>query len=153
MMNKPEDKIEAEQASMMWQKLCAINQRLLLARAVENKLYTYQIGYPNENQLKMLKSLNDETVMLNFVKSQLEEAITRYFSQEITLADLDNQQKTLNISIPQNDTATLPVTNLTTPIAPALSTSAQAPVVSGSLHLSKPPVPPNPEEAAKPKDP
>jgi hypothetical protein len=122
-MNKPDDKVDAEQASMMWQKLCAVSQRLLLARAVENKISTFQMGHPDENKQKLLKSLSDEMVMLNFVKSQLEEAITRYFSQEVTLADYDTPPKGVNFSLPNNELATVPITNLTTPVAPAINPS------------------------------
>jgi hypothetical protein len=115
-MSKNEERVDAEQASVIWQKLCAVSQRLLLARAVETKVLSSQIGYPDPNKHKLLKSLSEEMVVLSFVKSQLEEAVTRYFSQEISFNS--EVAGTDSFVIPSTESMTFPLTHLSTPIMP-----------------------------------
>ncbi len=113
---KTDEKVDAEQASMIWQKLCAINQRLLLAKAVNNKLWNSHLGNPEESKHKLLKSLQDETAILNFIKLQLEESLVRYFANEVALNDIEAIQ---DISIPlTTSTAAFPVTHLETLVRP-----------------------------------
>jgi hypothetical protein len=132
-MSKNEERVDAEQASVVWQKLCAVSQRLLLARAVETKVLGSQLGYPDANKHKLLKSLSEEMVVLNFVKSQLEEAVTRFFSQEISLnseAGIDGSVMSCAVRIPSTETMTFPLTHLSTPIMP--STGSDQPSQSSS---------------------
>jgi hypothetical protein len=106
-------------AKLMWEKLCLTYQRLLLAKAVQEKLSDSQIREPDATKGKLLKGLNEEVIMLSFVKSQLEEAMTKYFSNEISLPKpTDNSI----FSIIEDNNAlggtssTFPLTNLVTPV-------------------------------------
>lgn len=106
-------------AKLMWEKLCLTYQRLLLAKAVQEKLSDSQIREPDATKGKLLKGLNEEVIMLSFVKSQLEEAMMKYFSNEITLPKPDN--KSTSTIIEDSNTlggisSTFPLTNLVTPV-------------------------------------
>lgn len=114
---KIDERLDAEQASMIWQKLCAVNQRLLLAKAVNNKLWNAHLGYPDENKHKLLKSLQDETAVLTFIKSQLEESLVRYFANEIALNDMDAVPE-MNLPLVASDSTSFPITHLETLVRP-----------------------------------
>ena len=109
-MNVPK---ESDNATVVWQKLCAVNQRILLAHAVEKKLSLYQMGYPEEEKHRLLQSLNDEMALLVFVKQQLEETMIRYFSQSIVLNDLDSIRTDTSF-IPSSETMGFPLTHVQT---------------------------------------
>ena len=107
-----------QDAKLMWEKLCVTYQRLLLAKAVQEKMSDSQIREPDATKGKLLKALNEEVIMLSFVKSQLEEAMMKYFSEEITLPKTASEQLPSSLMDVAAATATntFPLTNLVTPV-------------------------------------
>lgn len=108
----------ATEARLMWEKLCITYQRLLLAKAIQEKLSDSQIRQPDAANSKLLKALNEEVLMLSFVKSQLEEAMMRHFANEITLTvpPSDQMPSILTEAAAASTTSTFPLTHLITPV-------------------------------------
>lgn len=107
--------------SIIWQKLCTVYQRLLLAKAVERKMNDIQIGYSEDGSTQLLKSLQDEILILNLVKVQLEEAMSQFFLKEIALNEIDLFQEKISFENKTSAT-TFPTTHAITPlVSPVVS--------------------------------
>lgn len=68
-----------ENMRILWDRHCQIAQRLLLAKAAQAKLQEFQATAPDSEKATILKSLNEEIVLLVVVKAQLEEAVSRCY--------------------------------------------------------------------------
>ncbi|RYG68890.1 hypothetical protein EON64_04105 [archaeon] len=75
-----------EKARMVWDQLAIISQRLLLAKAVRAKLTESQALSVSYSKDALLKSLNEEVVILTVAKTQLEEALETLFIKETTMS-------------------------------------------------------------------
>ncbi len=67
----------------LWQRLCEVYQRQLLAKSVYQKLYDIHTANPSSRTEALITPLREEVVMLTVVKAQLEELIMEYFTSEI----------------------------------------------------------------------
>ncbi len=67
----------------LWQRLCEVYQRQLLAKSVYQKLYDIHTANPSSRTEALITPLREEVVMLTVVKAQLEELMMEYFTSEI----------------------------------------------------------------------
>ena len=65
----------------LWERLCQISQRLLVAQTAKDKLVELQCVNPDERKVQLLQSLIDEISLVTIVKSQIEEAMSRAVSE------------------------------------------------------------------------
>lgn len=128
------DLMTSFQAKLMWERLMSIYQRVLLAKAVTEKLTQLQTSStPNQQREMLLKNLREEIAMLSVVQNQLEEAVTQYFIREVSLIpsltatdSLDGadgssrtdeiDHMTFDLPLDPIETAVFPLTHLTTPL-------------------------------------
>eukprot|EP01031_Cornospumella_fuschlensis_P036762 gene36762-44595_t len=75
-----------ERARMVWDQLAIISQRLLLAKAVRSKLTESQAINVSYSKDALLKSLNEEVVILTVAKAQLEVALETLLIRETTVS-------------------------------------------------------------------
>lgn len=75
-----------ERARLVWDQLAIISQRILLAKAVRSRLTESQALSVSYSKDALLKSLNEEVVILAVAKAQLEEALESLFIQETTMS-------------------------------------------------------------------
>lgn len=61
----------------MWERLCQISQRLLVATTAKDKLRELNLISPDPYKEQLMKALSDEIALVSIVKSQIEEAISR----------------------------------------------------------------------------
>lgn len=69
---------------IMWDRLCQISQRLILAKAANDRLSALQNISPDQEKKYLMKSLGDEVVLLSIVKAQLEEGVARAISRGLS---------------------------------------------------------------------
>mmetsp|Transcript_35681 Transcript_35681/g.33825 ORF Transcript_35681/g.33825 Transcript_35681/m.33825 type:complete len:368 (+) Transcript_35681:194-1297(+) len=74
------------QVRMMWERLCQISQRVLLAKAAIVKISDLHAQEPDMQKEALLKSLNDEVFLLTQVKTHVEEALARSVSEGLSAA-------------------------------------------------------------------
>lgn len=102
------------QAKLIWERLITVYQRLILARAVQEKMHGAQTTMGDQQRQSMLKALHDEIILLDTVKGQLEEAMFRYFINEVALKEQSggdhDEPPTFDLADP------LPPTHLATPL-------------------------------------
>lgn len=113
------DVLTSLQAKLMWERLTSIYQRLLLARAVQEKISHSQVSIPNQNRETLLKSLGEEIVMLGIVKQQLEEAVTRYFVREVALKEVQEptyDHASFDLPVDAGEFGAFPLSHLSTPL-------------------------------------
>eukprot|EP01039_Chlorochromonas_danica_P003325 gene3325-3648_t len=110
---------------MLWERLTCLYQRWLLARAARTKLSEAQVANPDYHKDALLKSLNEEIVILGVAKSQLEQAVTNFF-----IAELENNDCLRSTSITSlglhptsedHPLASMPTTDSTTDFFPLTS--------------------------------
>lgn len=77
--------LRMEKGRLVWERLMCIYQRWLLARATRSRLSDSQIANPDYHKDAMVKSLNEEIVILGIAKAQLEEAVLKIFENELTM--------------------------------------------------------------------
>lgn len=86
-INETESSIEmtsAESGRLIWERLCCIYQRLLLASSTRAKLAELQVSNPNYHKDAILKALNEEIAILGVAKKQLEDALCRAFAKDLS---------------------------------------------------------------------
>jgi len=62
---------------ILWERLCLVSQRLLLAKAAQARMTNLHNVFPDEEKDKILKGLSNEVVMLSMSQSYLQEALQR----------------------------------------------------------------------------
>lgn len=126
------DILSSLQAKLMWERLVAIYQRILLAKAVAEKMSLSQTTTPNQQRETLLKALGEEIVMLGVVKEQLEEAVIRYFIREVSLQQEAGEPAVsdhmmFDLPLDPIESAVLPLINLTTPLDSISSDTSNQP--------------------------
>lgn len=81
------DSLEQSMAKgrLLWERLTCVYQRWLLARATRSRLSESQVTNPDYHKDAMVKSLNEEIVILGVAKAQLERAVCSFFAGELAL--------------------------------------------------------------------
>ena len=104
MSQNNDDKVE-----VLWARMCQITERLQLAVGAHKKLSELQQIEPDDQKVNLLKSLNDEMILLSIVKSQLEESI----AHAVAPGGISNQETpTVLPRIPPAHNSTNPSTHL-----------------------------------------
>lgn len=108
---------------MLWERLTCLYQRWLLARAARTKLSEAQVANPDYHKDALLKSLNEEIVILGVAKSQLEQAVTNFFIAELEGNDCLRSINSLGLHHHSDDhpLASMPTTDSTTDFFPLTS--------------------------------
>lgn len=75
--------LTATPVRFLWDRLCVISERLLLATAAMEKLKQLQEQGPDEQKQSMIAALSNEITLLTVVKSQIESSVARCFSSEL----------------------------------------------------------------------
>ena len=78
----------AEQAKDIWDELSSLSQRYLLLKATKTKLINLQVFSCTYQTDALLKSLNEEMVIVGVAKAQLEEALQKCFEEQLILTQI-----------------------------------------------------------------
>jgi hypothetical protein len=73
--------VNADALHQIWERLCQVTQRLILAKATKDSLAEVNRTSSDDENERLLHGLREEIVLLNIVKSQLEEAISKAVAQ------------------------------------------------------------------------
>jgi hypothetical protein len=123
-----DERISILQAKFLWERLTGIYQRILIGKAVQERIIQNQSIESNHTKEVLLNSLNDEIVLLTTMKAQLEEAMTRFFVRSVSLGDLSlesNDHMSFDLGLEANEAFPVPITHLTTPIRPVHSEQSE----------------------------
>jgi hypothetical protein len=67
---------DSDPVRVLWERLCQVTQRLVIAKAANDKLADIFKRSPDNEKKRLIDSLKEEVVLLNIVKTQLEEAVS-----------------------------------------------------------------------------
>ena len=92
----------------LWDRLCVISERLLMAKAALEKLNQMQSENPDDHKASLIAALSNEITLLTVVKHQIEESVSKCFSSELSnqlplLPSISNTKKPIQLEINEKE--------------------------------------------------